>query len=289
MAKRSRPRTLRTGTARRPRARRAKTAAAAPHPAPGDVEVGPTKSNTRRGSVQQESAEPRAAPSKSAARSAAETVLRASRNNLGAAPAVVMKAASILEEEIAMGLGAVKRLEQRFVDVDAIRKQGPDAVMSRFRHDAHDAVDIILDVLTAAAQTVAAQGVRFMNVTAGAAVPNADNETAPAGVHLPALRVPGKVSAGGTVQVAMLLENPSDAATAVFTLHASDLVSASGGHISSRQVGFSPPSLSVGPRQTGRVDVSVSVPGNTPVGTYEGLVRASQIENLRAILSVVVD
>src|SRR5690606_21997407 len=111
--------------------------------------------------------------SKRATRAATASALGASRSVVGAAPAVVIKAASILEEEIAVTLGAVKRIEQRFLDVDAIRQQSPDAVMSKFRRDAHDAVDIILDVLTAAAQTVGAQAGKFVNVTAGATMPDA--------------------------------------------------------------------------------------------------------------------
>lgn len=237
-----------------------------------------------------ESTERLAALSKRATRAATSSALGATRKAVGAAPAIVIRAASILEEEIAITLGAVKRIEQRFIDVEAIRKQSPDAVMSKFRRDAHDAVDIILDVLTAAAQTVGTQAGRFVNVTAGATTPSTESANgAAAGVHVPALRVPGKVKAGETGAVAMSLENPSDAGTSRFTLHASDLVSASGEHIESRSIAFSPSSLSVGPRQAGRVEVSIAVPAGTPAGTYEGLVRATQMEELRAMLTIVVE
>lgn len=239
--------------------------------------------------ARRDSAERLADLSKRATRAATASALGASRRAVGAAPAIVIKAATILEEEIAIGLGAVKRIEQRFIDVDAIRRQSPDAVMSKFRRDAHDAVDIILDVLTAAAQTVGTQAGRFVNVTAGATTPAAapSNGTL-ALVHVPALRVPGRVKAGTAGEVAMSLENPSDIGTATFTLHASDLVSAAGTRIQADRVAFSPASLSVGARQAGRVGVTVTVPAGTPSGTYEGLVRATQLENLRAMLTVVV-
>lgn len=247
------------------------------------------KAATRDAAALRESAERIANLSKRATRAATASALGASRSAVAAAPAVVIKAASILEEEIAITLGAVKRIEQRFIDVDAMRKQSPDAVMSRFRRDAHDAVDIILDVLTAAAQTVGTQAGRFVNVTAGATAPAAEqSDGVVAGVQVPALRVPGTVKAGTAGAVVMALENPSDVGTSSFTLHASDLVSASGTRIDSQQVAFAPASLSVGPRQAGRVEVSVAVPPGTPAGTYEGLVRATQMENLRAMLSVVV-
>jgi hypothetical protein len=138
---------------------------------------------------------------------------------VAAAPTVVVKAATILEEEVAMGLRAVQRIEQRFLDVDALRAQDSDAVMSKFRRDAHDAVDIILDVLTAAAQSVGAQAGRLVNVTAGATP-----------LRKGALgRHPVPASAFGALprlyrRIAMSPENPGDAGTITFMLQASDLV-----------------------------------------------------------------
>lgn len=227
--------------------------------------------------------------SRRASRVAADSALGASRRAVEAAPAVVIKAVSILEEEVAMGLGAMKRIEQRFLDVDALRKDDPDAVMSRFRRDAHDAVDIILDVLTAAAQTVGQQAGRFVNVTAGAAPATRDGAGgASPGAAVPALRIPGRVAAGASGSVTLALENPSTTGTADFALQASDLVSASGGRIPATSVHFDPAHLDVGPGKAGRVEVTVAVPDGTPAGIYDGILRATTLEGLRALLSVVV-
>jgi hypothetical protein len=206
---------------------------------------------------------------------------------VAAAPAVVIKAASILEEELASGLRAAKRIEQRFLNVDALRSQNPDAVMLKFRRDAHDAVDIILDILTAATQTVSAQAGRFINVTAGTGATKADDGLAP-DVSVPALRVPGTVAAGSSGEVSLSLENTSEVGTSSFTLHCSDLLSATGAKIAAASISFSPETLSVGPKKSGRVALCVNVPDGTPAGKYEGFVRATQLESLRALLSVVV-
>lgn len=222
-----------------------------------------------------------------AANDAVASVASLSRRMAGAAPAIVIKAATILEEELASGLGAARRIEQRFLDVEALRGQNADAVMSKFRRDAHEAVDIILDILTAATQTVGAQTGKFINVTAGAAKQRDVGSVAP-DVRVAALRVPGHVAAGAAAEVSMALENASDVAIASFKLHSSDLVSASGARISASHVSFTPGTLSVGPKQSGRVTVRVEVPARTPAGNYEGLVRATQLESLRAMLTVVV-
>jgi hypothetical protein len=211
--------------------------------------------------------------------------LEASQRLLETSPQIVMKAISVLEEEVvASGLGAAKRIEQRFLNVDELRAQPPDAVMSRFRRDAHEAVDIILDVLTAATLLVGDRAGRVVNVTASriasAAAPS------PAQTGVPMMRVAAPVAAGATADLPLALENESEVATAEFTLHASELVTGSGARIPSDCVSFHPGTLAVGPRQVGQVSVQVRVPEGTPPGSYEGIVRASQLEQLRAVLLV---
>lgn len=234
---------------------------------------------------------------KRAAGAAANAAFDALRRAVEATPTIVLKAACIIEEEVAMGIGAVKRIEQRFLDVEALRNQSSDHVMSRFRKDAHEAIDIILDVVTAAATTVGQQAGRVVNVTASrmtqmqGAMPSSSSSTlngaTDAGAtRLPTVRMPGKVAPGGSAELTMSLENESDQTTAEFTLHSSELVSASGARVSSGSVTFSPATLTVGPRATGTVTVRVSIPAGTPAGSYEGLLRATQLDGLRAMITV---
>lgn len=244
-------------------------------------------SEPNAGTRRPEPREPLSEASKRAAKAATEAAVGTSRRFVAATPGVVVKAARILEDELALGLGAVRRIEQRFLDVDKLRAESPDAVMSRFRRDGHEAVDIILDVLTAAAQTVEAQAGRFVNVTAGARTSDEAADEG-AGLQVTAVRVPGRVAAGESGEVELSLDNASDVATTGFTLYSSDLLGASGAKIPSSSVVFSPQTLSVGPKQAGRVAVRVTVPSGTPTGAYEGLVRATKLQGLRAMLIVVV-
>jgi hypothetical protein len=229
-------------------------------------------------------------PSRRAVNAATDAALRASRRATRATPIIVRKAASILEEEVAMGIGAAKRIEQRFLDVNALRAQPSDAVMSRFRNDAHEAVDIILDIVTAAVITVEERAGRFINVTASRTSRAVGDSHPPwtrdeTGMRLSAVRIP-RVAPGAVGELKISLENESDESTTQFTLHAAELVSASGARIPRELVTFDPATLSVGPRSTGDVAVSVSVPEGTPHGVYEGLVRATQLDTLRALLSI---
>ena len=100
--------------------------------------------------------------------------------------------------------------------------------------------------------------------------------------------MPGKVAPGKQVELTMSLENDKDTTTAEFTLHSSELVSASGARIPASAVMFEPATLAVGPRAAGSVVVRVRVPANARPGNYEGLLRATQLDGLRAMLAVTV-
>jgi hypothetical protein len=207
---------------------------------------------------------------------------------IGRTPTIVLKAASILEEELAHGLGAARRIEQRFIDVEHLRMQPPDALLSKFRRDAHDAVDILVDVIASTATSVTERAGHIVNVTATrmSSARRSREGSSPGEMQLPAVMVPGFVSAGEVAEVALSLENESSYSTAEFTLHSSELVTGEGARIPAESVTFSPATLSVGPHATGSVMARVRVPEGTPEGLYEGLVRASQLQSLRAMLRV---
>ena len=284
------------------RRQRAPAAAARAEPAKARAKTATTDAQTvapRRAADSAKRAAERAAQATRRATGAAATAARnTSRRVVEATPAIVLKAVSIIEEEVAIGIGAVKRIEQRFLDVDALRAKNPDHVMSRFRKDAHEAVDIILDIVTAAATTVSERAGKMVNVTAshlnqgnaGASdSKQADPGSADAGAtRLPTVRMPGKVAPGKQVELTMSLENDKDTTTAEFTLHSSELVSASGARIPASAVMFEPATLAVGPRAAGSVVVRVRVPANARPGNYEGLLRATQLDGLRAMLAVTV-
>lgn len=208
---------------------------------------------------------------------------------VGKTPTIVLKAASILEEELAHGLGAAKRIEQRFIDVEHLRMQPPDALLSKFRRDAHDAVDILVDVIASTATNVTGRASHIVNITArrmSSARSHRSQEELSGEMQLPSVTVPGVVAAGEVAEVALTLENDSAYSTAEFTLHSSELVAGEGARIPADSVTFSPATLSVGPHASGSVTARVRVPDGTPEGLYEGLVRASQLKSLRAMLRV---
>jgi len=194
---------------------------------------------------------------------------------------VVVKAATILEEEIAAGIVAAKQMEERFVNVTKARSGKPDEIMQRFRRDAHEAVDIMIDLIGAASSSI--DRLADTSISLGGPEPREKAEKARG---VPMLAIPHPVKAGASATIEMMLENDQDKATDEFSFYSSDLVSAKGDRIAASAVTFKPHSLRIGPRKSSKVAVSIKVPGGTPDGSYSGLVQATNLKQLKAVLVV---
>lgn len=72
---------------------------------------------------------------------------------LSGAQKVINSAVDVLEEEIAAGILAAKKVEKKILDVEDIRSN-PDDLMNRIRRDTHEAVDLFLDALSAISKQV---------------------------------------------------------------------------------------------------------------------------------------
>ena len=196
---------------------------------------------------------------------------------------VVQKAASILEEEIAAGIVAAKQVEKRFINVNKLRSDKPDELIQRFRRDSHELVDIILDLINVSVKYIgnlSQQVIRIRGVEPQENVERMSPE------QLPTLMIPKSIKAGESAEVPMTLENDSDKSTDELNFLSTDLVNTSGDRISSEQTTFTPPSLIIGPNKAEKVTVTVDVPEGTPPGTYSGLVQATKLNQLRALLMV---
>jgi len=65
---------------------------------------------------------------------------------------------------------------KRWVDVDEVRSRAPDEVMQRFRRDAHEVVDLLMDLVTVgvqSAESIASRAVEIANTETQPADPGA--------------------------------------------------------------------------------------------------------------------
>ena len=197
---------------------------------------------------------------------------------------IIGQAASILEEELAAGINAARGIEERFVDVQGVRSADPDQLMQRLRRDAHDIVDLVVDLVDVAVNSTGSFGRRAVAVRGSEGNGHATHEER--GSHVPTLVVPEPVPAGEVATTALVVENNRSTVTGAFEFTCSDLVSAGGHRIGGEAVTFSPRQVSVSPQSSQRVTVLVSVPAEAAPGTYSGLLQGGGVEHVRAVLSL---
>ena len=212
----------------------------------------------------------------------------------GSTVRIVQKAVSVLEEELAAGINTTRKLENKMVDVDKLRSSDPQEVIQRFRRDAHDVVDILLDLVNVATNSLDQLTQRVIRigvseVRSGAQASAGGSGGSSAGGGIPSLAVSTPVKPGGAVEIPMTLENESSKPTDVFYLLSSDLVNPNGDRISAGQVSFVPEKMIIEPQKSAVITVTVRVPDSTPPGTYSGLLQATKLEQLRAVLSIQIE
>ena len=104
----------------------------------------------------------------------------------------------------------------------------------------------------------------------------------------PVLSPAGPVAPGGTAQISISLVN-EDEQSAQIAFFSTGLIGEDGRCIPAERVSFQPRELMLSPGKTGEVTVRVVIPAQTRCGVYSGLVRASKLDYLHAVLVVQVE
>ena len=198
---------------------------------------------------------------------------------------IVEQAASILEEEISAGIVAAKKVEERYVNVNSLRTGEAQEVMQRFRQDAHEVLDIVLDLINLSINAVSGMSERAMNIRSTTVTKENGNGKEEA---LAELIIPEVLKTGESGKVGMLVENENENATGQFEFSTSGLLSSTGDHLSAQHISFDPATLEIGANDLEKVNITVFIPEGTPPGQYSGVVQASAIQ-MRALLTVQVE
>jgi len=210
---------------------------------------------------------------------------------------IIQQAADILEEEVAAGIQAARGMESRFIDIEETRAHDPTEVISRIRKDAHELIDILVDLVDVAGSR-AGDMVGMVTSMAGKEEQGDTRLSAPAGTSrrtwprsagrgpsVSVLAVPTPIAPGSSAEVIMTVDNDGLSPTGPFGFVCSDLVDAGGHRIPPDAVQFNPATLSLGPESRTRMTVTVTPPVGTPPGSYSGMMQATVLEQLKAILS----
>jgi len=104
----------------------------------------------------------------------------------------------------------------------------------------------------------------------------------------PVLSPAAPVAAGHAALIALSLIN-EDQESADIAFLCTDLIGDAGARIPAARVSFDPSRVTLAPGHTHPVEAQVLVPAGTPEGVYAGLMRASRLEALHAVLVVHVE
>jgi hypothetical protein len=104
----------------------------------------------------------------------------------------------------------------------------------------------------------------------------------------PVLSPAGPVAPGGTAQISISLAN-EDEQSAQIAFFSTGLIGEDGRCIPAERVSFQPRELMLPPGGSGEVTARVVIPAQTRCGVYSGLMRASKLDYLHAVLVVQVE
>jgi hypothetical protein len=196
------------------------------------------------------------------------------RNASPDAAALVPQAAAILDEEMAAGMRAA--YEARPLDSNPWKPydSASAAVSEKWLQDLNNLVDALGDVLP-----------RVQDYLTTALDKSAEVAGSPECESVSVLRPRASVRAGECAKISMRLNN-DDVHAAHVVLFCTDLFSTSGGRIPQQHVSPIPNQLELQPDTYADVVLQIDVPSVIRPGSYSGLLMASGLCYLRAVIAV---
>lgn len=191
-------------------------------------------------------------------------------NMMSNAQKVLSSAVNVLEEEIAAGIIAAKKIEKKIIDVEEIRED-PKDLMNRIRRDIHEAVDILMDSVTALSRQLGVLSGNIINKNEAAE--NTVRPSAPAVKEKPVTVIApiNKTKPGETARLIVSLSNDNVAQIVNIAFQKSDLSGSDGQRISAKNIILKPLQVKLKPGEEKEIIVLVQVPNTCRPGQYSGL------------------
>jgi hypothetical protein len=194
--------------------------------------------------------------------------------------ALVQKATSILNEQMAAGVVAAREAS-RSISPRLTKPSGPPSgVGEQWRHDAYAWIDTFADWLTRLQRPLSEQ----MATALGAGKTSGHVGLDTAHEQVPILRPRGAGQAGGSVHIAFQVHNDDVRPTRIMFC-CTDLLSGQG-RILQQHVLCNPQELQLGPDALEEITLQIMVPSGAPPGMYSGLLIAPGLSYLRAIVTL---
>jgi hypothetical protein len=206
-------------------------------------------------------------------------------NMLNNAQRVLSSAVNVLEEEIAAGILAAKKIEKKVIDVDDVRNN-PENLLNRIRKDTHEVVDLFLDSMIALSSQlkIFTDTVEKQNGTTKTAAAPAEKKQ---NDNITILQQDTPVEPGETVALFMNFSNDNEETTSVkIQLQKADLQGSLNEKIASRNIDIKPAIVILNPGESREVSIHVKVPSNCKHGHYTALFTDAQNPLIKALINI---
>lgn len=197
---------------------------------------------------------------------------------------IVSSAVNVLEEEIAAGILAAKRIEKKLIDVDEIRSN-PDDLINRIRRDSHEALDLYIDAFASISGKLNTiiESLKSDPVEQQAASGTRSQKKKPDAI---VLEPDGPLSPGESCTLSLILYEDNVGASGKVSLRKSDLVGPNNQLIPQRAITIVPRTLMLKGNAEKEINITVKLPRKILPGIYNALLTDIHNPLIRMILAI---
>ncbi len=203
---------------------------------------------------------------------------------LNNAQRVLSSAVSVLEEEIAAGILAAKKIEKKVINVDDVRGDSENLV-NRLRKDTHEVVDLFIDALIAVTNQLKNLSTNINTTNDALKKTTSATDQKPAAT-LAILQPDEAAKPGETITLHMQLSNDESTDAVKIALKKNDLVGASNQKISAKYIQIKPSPVVLKTGEEKEVAIQIKVPPNCKAGHYTALLTDEFNPKIKALLSI---
>ncbi len=216
-----------------------------------------------------------------------DDIFEALRNNamVGTAQRVVTSAVQVLEEEIAAGILAAKKIEKKVIDVEEIRGE-PNDLMNRIRRDTHEAVDLFLDAIAALSKQITTlTAASEKDKPPAEAAQRADvQESVPSA--LPLLSAEKALLPGESTTIFFTISDEKAVAAQRIRFKKTNLLGAGTAKILASSIKLEPAEVALAVGEEQEVAIQITVPKNALAGKYTALLLAQDNASVQVAISL---
>jgi hypothetical protein len=206
-------------------------------------------------------------------------------NVLSNAQRILSSAVNVLEEEIAAGILAAKKIEKKVIDVEEIR-DNPEDLMNRIRRDTHEAVDLFMDAFTALSKQLGFLSDKISKDTdpLKKAGPEANEKVWENKVTL--IENEESLKAGQTTVLLMSLTNDNATGPIKIQLQKTDLTGPAKQIINSRFIQLKPSAFILNPGEEKQISIQIKLPVHCKPGHYSALIKDAENPSIQSVLAI---